>query len=496
MKTQIIQLEQHDDAVSTREKMAWGSSERILLVFPERGRILTRRVDLALLQRHSQALGAQMAMVTAIREVRQNAHDLGIPVFKSVIRAQKGTWRSSSEQWPKFKPRPALRLVSDDFRKPRTTPARELSAYERLIVFGLGVLAVLALGLFLLPGATISLAPVAQMQQIRLEIWADPAVLSPSFTGSIPAAKISVEVEGAQTVPSSGHTLTPVQAATGEVTFTNLSDRDVIVPAGTIVRTQDDPPVRFETQIAIALAGTGQVQVTTPVRALDAGAVGNVAAGEIVAIEGSAGPFLLVTNQEKMSGGADQFIPAPGQDDHADARQQLLDALTRQAESEMKAQLPAETFLLTPTLSMQAIKLEDRQPGEGQPGEQLTVKISASFRAWYIYADDIRSAATLALDANMLEGHRALPDTLRIVLEGQPITRGDSAGFRIRAERQVMVNWSPDEVAHLARGKSLTAAARAIQESLGLIEAPKIDIWPQWWPRLPDIPFRIHVQAP
>src|SRR5512134_1278429 len=92
MKTHIIQLEQYDDIVSARDKMSWAKGDRILMVWPERGRVLYRRLDLALLQRQSQAQGAQLALVTQDPEVRYFAPRLGIPVFKSLRKAQRAAW--------------------------------------------------------------------------------------------------------------------------------------------------------------------------------------------------------------------------------------------------------------------------------------------------------------------------------------------------------------------------------------------------------------------
>ena len=74
MKTQIIQLEAHDDIVSTRDKMGWSQTSRIVLVWPNKGKILDRRLDLVLLQRHSMLLGAQLALVTQEEEILFHAH--------------------------------------------------------------------------------------------------------------------------------------------------------------------------------------------------------------------------------------------------------------------------------------------------------------------------------------------------------------------------------------------------------------------------------------
>ena len=83
MKTQIIQLEPHDDVISTRDKMGWDKAGRILLVWPDRGQVLNRPLDLVLLQRYSATLGAQLALVSTDPQVHQEAAALGLPVFKA-----------------------------------------------------------------------------------------------------------------------------------------------------------------------------------------------------------------------------------------------------------------------------------------------------------------------------------------------------------------------------------------------------------------------------
>ncbi len=93
MKTQIIQLEAHDDAISVRDKMGWSQAGRVVLVWPTRGRLLNHRLDLVLILRHSQSLGVQIALVTKDPEVRFQARSLGIPIYKTVRQAQAARWR-------------------------------------------------------------------------------------------------------------------------------------------------------------------------------------------------------------------------------------------------------------------------------------------------------------------------------------------------------------------------------------------------------------------
>jgi hypothetical protein len=496
MKTHIIQLERHDDAISTRDKMMWGSSSRILLVFPEKGSILTRRVDLVLLQRHSTALGAQLALVTTSAIVRQNARDLGIMVFKSVIQAQKSPWRVPLAVRRKFMRRPPQRLALDELRQRLVRPVSRVSVGQRLVVFSIGFAAVLALAFFFLPNASLQLVMAEQEQRLALQIWANPSILAPNLSGGIPAEITKIILEGTETANSTGRIILPNQAATGEVLFVNLTNRDVLVPAGTIVRTQNDPPVRFETQLSLVVkADSGEEGARSPVRAVLSGSGGNVQTGEIVAIEGEVGPLLAVSNPEFTSGGTNQTSPSPNQQDFERARQSLLQRLSQQAEEEMQASTPTGAYLLLPSLQMQAVEFEDRQPEEGQPGDRFKLTMRVAFTAWYITAENIQQAATTALDANMDPGFTPVADTIKIKLMGKPVLRGNGMGYEIEAVRQLKANWSKEEVVRLIRGKDLITAAGLVEDKLLLKSAPHFQMSPHWWPRLPYLPFRIQVGA-
>src|SRR5512133_395778 len=116
MKTQIITLESHDDLISVRDKLSWAKTPRILLVWPKYAKVNLRVLDLKVLQRHADSLGAQLGLVTRRAKVRRDAESLGIPVFVSTTTAQRELWPDSaprSRRIPKT-PRRDLRKVRDD----------------------------------------------------------------------------------------------------------------------------------------------------------------------------------------------------------------------------------------------------------------------------------------------------------------------------------------------------------------------------------------------
>jgi hypothetical protein len=185
VKTQILHLDPHDDFISARDKMGWSKTDRILLVWPARQGVLHRRVDLALIQRHSKTLGAQLALVTLDAEVRYFARELGIPVFKTLGRAQKAAWRPP--RWLRMRPpvlppadghvRPDLAALRDQAHPP--SPAWLNRTAARLGLFLLGLLAYLAIAAALIPGAEVEIDPQTIPQSVTLQVQA-----SQDFPGS------------------------------------------------------------------------------------------------------------------------------------------------------------------------------------------------------------------------------------------------------------------------------------------------------------------------
>ncbi|MBK8617532.1 MAG: hypothetical protein IPN96_10585 [Anaerolineales bacterium] len=86
MKTQIITLESHDDLISVRDKLSWAKTPRILLVWPKYEKVTLRVLDLKVLQRHADSLGAQLGLVTRRANVRRDANRLA---FRSSSRPQR-----------------------------------------------------------------------------------------------------------------------------------------------------------------------------------------------------------------------------------------------------------------------------------------------------------------------------------------------------------------------------------------------------------------------
>lgn len=494
MKTQIIQIEAHDDAISTRDKMEWSQAGRILLVWPERGRVLASRLDLMLVQRRSHALGVQLALVTCDSEVRFHAQQLGIQTFKSIRQAQESRWRHMIR--PRDKDRLAeaapRRLADGQLERPRreTIPP---PTPVRLIFFALGVLALFSIAAVLVPSAKIRLVPQIRSQEVSITVEASKRAKEIGRSGQLPISPLSVMVEGQDEQTTSGSLDVPDKAAGGQVVFTNLTDRSISVPAGTVVSDLSSTQRFTVDKQGTVPAGPGQT-LSLPITALQPGSGGNMPAGAIQAIEGPLGLALSVANVAPTTGGTDLASPAPTDRNRRQLRSRLEATLRQSAMEEIRSGLDQNDVLLDDQLGEPKVLEEIFDPQGLEPASHVRLRMRLEYLASSIRAADQQALATSILDANLPEGYLPVPGSLQVETISAPQWIDSStARWRIRASRSIQAQISDDQAAQLSMGLAPAQAGHQLMDALPLAEAPRIFLFPSWWPRLPLLPFRITI---
>ena len=74
---QVIELEDHDNINTIRDRMLTAQSARVLLVIPWDSPSLRKPVDLQVVQRFGEANGIEVAIVSTEGEIRTAAHEVG-----------------------------------------------------------------------------------------------------------------------------------------------------------------------------------------------------------------------------------------------------------------------------------------------------------------------------------------------------------------------------------------------------------------------------------
>ena len=491
MKTQIITLESHDDLISVRDRMSWAKTPRILLVWPKYEKVTLRQVDLKVLQRHALTLGAQLGLVTRARRVRQDAEALKIPVFESTGQAQRLAWpRIRRKKWLPRAPRKDLReqreqvIAKEDAW--RVYPAVRVGA------FIIGVASVLTLVALFIPRAQVVLHPQSKTQSVVLPVIAGPSIESVFITGSIPARERRVIVEGTQTVVVTGQGVTPQSTARGSVTFRNLTQQAVTIPAGTVVRTVDN--VRFETTRAGEIPAGLDETLDLPVEAVESGRSGNVDLETIVVVEGRLGLSLSVTNPEPLAGGRETPSVQASDADRERAAEALMETLESEARLQLAEEMEAGDVLFGDTFAMSQILSEVYDPPAGAAGTKLTLTMQVEFSTLYADASDLTSLAALALNASIPSGFAAASEELALRPVTEPILNDDGfTRWTLRAQRRIVQQVNPAQVTQIIQGMSARRAQSLLEQSLPLENAPEINLSPSWWPWVPIVPFRISI---
>ena len=83
---QVIELEDHDNIDTIRDRILTADSARVLLVIPWDSPSLRKLVDMQVVARFGEANGIDVAIVSSEGEIRTAAHDAGLPAFRSVER--------------------------------------------------------------------------------------------------------------------------------------------------------------------------------------------------------------------------------------------------------------------------------------------------------------------------------------------------------------------------------------------------------------------------
>jgi hypothetical protein len=495
MRTHVLKLEMHDDVISTCDKMGWSKSRRVLLVWPSQPGVLERKLDLVILQRHARQLGLQLAIVSRIPEIGQQARALGIPVFRTAGEAQRRPWRRGRRR--AFRPRLDLAELTQLRAQARQEVSFQPDRISRLLTFALGVLAVLALVLFFLPAARITLPLSRQQQMLDLPVFASPTLTTVSLSGGIPARQVEVIVEAQQTVPSSGQSVVGLTYATGTVTLTNLNGQSIAVPVGTIVTTISEPVIRFATTRAATLpAGPGQT-VSVPIQALLPGTAGNLPGGAIAAVEGPLGLQMLAANPAALQGGTDRTARMPSAEDYDTLRAELLVSLEQTALTNFTELLGDGQQILPGSLALSEVQSENQLPPVGLPGDQLTLTLRVAYSAWAVRQTDVTLAAQLALDAALPAGYVPGPQPLQWSSLTQPGLGEDGLlHWDVRTQRQIQAVYSENEIITHVLARSPQQAVTWLNASQQLDGPAVVALWPPRWPWMPALPFRIQVDVP
>jgi len=448
-----------------------------------------------------------LALVASDTNIHYYADQLGIPTFSSIRKAEESYWRQSRRERRKQDAKDKViesQIAQSREMRNKSELAKQRDTLHpqpkpwlvhpttRLILFSLGVLGILAIGAILVPSADIQLTPKSQTESILIPVAASLETESVGLSGAVPAREVNVTVEGRGRIAASGSLSIPELIATGKIVFTNLTDQEIKIPTGTIVSTPTEEPIRFIT-LADGMAPPNAESQSVNIQALLPGTESNVRAQTILAIEGPLGLNLTVNNPVRTSGGSFRPAPAPTADDYQRLFAQMLETLHQTALDELNSQVGENVLLLFSDPADYQILEEIYVPAEIQPADEVQLTLRVAFLALVATQSDLELLGAEILRANLPDRFVGQPNTLEIKNQTAPIVFADgTVRWQMQAQWQVGATVEANEAINLALWHSPAESAARLSAQLP-VEAPRITMRPDWWPRLPILPFRVSV---
>ena len=499
MKTQIVYLEPHDDYNSVRDKLNWTQSPRVIIVWPGRGRVLYRRIDLVLLQRYARKLGTQIGLVTLDPDVLHHAEALRIPTFESLELQSEKAWRTRGER--KISKPTSPGEISSFQSKTKQAPEKppQMNLAIRIALFSVGFLAILVLAILLIPQAVITIQPEARdirkTYSIVLDLEQSETVTK---TTQLPARQVQSVLEGQLRLPTTGIAAQPDQPARGEVMFTNLTDQGLAIPAGTTVRTFDPAAPHFVTQARVNLDPENGSQVIVEVVASLPGPEGNVPAEAIQAIDGPLGLSASVSNPNQFTGGSLQVRSAVSTKDFVRVHSELEDNLFAEAHQALLS-LAQEDENLIPGSIRIVETIEERFSNEiGDAADSLELILILEFEGLVYSPDQLRSTMNFVVAEDFSRDENIQPGTLKI-LEIADIVyddAGEEASIDVKISARIFTGIDPRLIRQIVRGKKVSEALEDLNETVPFEEVLSVDISPSWLRRFPFLDMQIQVRYP
>lgn len=508
---EYVQLDKNDDVVTVKDRLSFIRGRRVLLIWPEEGTTLNRRLDLVMVQREADRRAIQLSLVTHDTEVIAHAKDLNISTFETIRASERGRWKRGRKKVfipryhkPSHEPDPE-ELKSVASRIPKRNPQRSQVRYllERLVILSLliGVIGITAY--IVLPSATVKLTLQEQEISATVNITADTSVQSVDISNRIiPAQVIRATVETTATVPTTGIQSLDSAPAIGVVTFTNETDTPIDIPANTTLSTSAGTPILFRTISSTTIpSGVGQ-RVDIDVEALQSatGDIGNVEAGMINTLIGPLDDAVTVINLAPTTGGENRSINVVTSDDMLGLLNSVRVQLQSLAYGEIGTRITDNQLII-----IESIKIDEERNdwttythdvGDATDSVSLTMRAVVSAM---VVDDRFGRQITLAELSSQLESGKSIQPESTTYTRG-PIISQDSATqvtFTATSTAQTVQQFDASRLQQQLAGLSLADAQRLLDTQISTITAnpPQITISPQGFSQMPILPIRIDIQV-
>lgn len=482
----VIDLGGDATILDAARRLATVESPDVVLLVPSGAPLTRNAVFLEALQRR--AGDRRVVLVSPEARARSLAASVHMKAFSSISALDRHELDATEHLSN------ARRAVMSTMAR-RAVPRRGSSPLRALAVF-LSLLTATGILLAVVgPSATIVIAATpTPLGPFEYDLRAGPS-------GDISARTLFDDKLTAKTTGTATGSRLDEARATGVERFRNLTTNDIRIPTGTLVQTNDSPPIRFQTteekvlprSTILPIPGVGEALI--PIRAIDFGPQGNVGANRIT--RGSSTEY-LVDNPAPTSGGKADQIPVVTAADYDRAVTQS-DAAVQSAAEQRTVLWKAEAKGTT-VYGVVARRTGVLTPAGDVVGKELTkdkptfeISVTGSATAYAVTGDEPKTTAIAKLRLELGSG-MDLDEKSPVVNEviGARV-EADGVRWRVRAEGKQVPQPKKAQMTAALAGREYEYAG-PLAEQLGF-KLRSITPWPEWWPRLPVLDSRITIEV-
>lgn len=526
--SEILRIESDATAEAVRRRLARMDGEQVAVVLPNGWGELNSIPRLRLIQRQAVARNQQIALVTHDLSTRQAAQQLGIPVYGNEAGLAGRTWRMTPAS-PVVDPRqpaaglphpPAWRTAEGaatgkaqaaivsrpSLHRSRQQRIRAAEVWRRptpfwlqlagYIFVGLFLLAVLAaFAVYVLPAATVTVVPGQRQVEAPVTLTASPDVEAVDIQGRLlPGRLMETYIELTGTIATSGSEQTAQGKAVGQVVFTNQTNREVRIPAGTIVSTSTGTRSDFITTAEITVPAPQGSQVTASIEAVEEGVQGNARANTITTVSGALRTQVGVTNPGATGGGQSALVRVVKQVD----KDTLFEQINAQAKSEAFARLKPElrpNEWLSESSIQTFVVAQFFDHFNDEPADELNLTLRVLVQGVAVDQETAREIALVALQEAVPERGKLVADSIQFLVDPNSTVSDRSVRFTIVGQGNYVIpidNW---ELRSAVAGLSTQEATTLLQEQWLLQQPPEFYVDPDWFGTLPRFGSRIQVRV-
>ncbi|MCX6044069.1 MAG: baseplate J/gp47 family protein [Chloroflexi bacterium] len=523
--TEILPIDPDATIEGVRRQLAQVRTDHVALALPVGWTELDNVARMRLLQRQAQIQRCHLGLITRDETTRKAADQLGIPVFFHTSDVNRRTWRmhpplplihsrnpaAALPEPPTWRPRrgraetivdqmaqPTAHLIRQ--RRIRSEASRQaaLPTWLRLV----GVIAVLSLtvlflamfAFYVLPAATITLAPGREPVTVTVPLTANPNLSEPDLDNNqLPARLIQTSIEQVGKMPTTGRQQKAVDKAQGTVVFSNLGGTQVFIPAGSTVSTSTGTPILFRTTADTGLEARVGARASAPIEAVEPGIEGNVRANTINTVEGALRYRIGVSNPDAtVSGGSEQVLVVT-QADRDNLLEQLKKEVATKAYGILKGELKAGEWL--PEESLQTfVDSSNYSQFNDEQASELTLTLRSLVRGVAVDEASTRRVLFASTQRQIPQQGKLVADSLTTLRAPGITIDGDNVEFTVTVKAQYVVPIDPADVRKLAVGGTPKTVIEALQKRWPLERVPEIYQDPAWLKTLPILNNRIQVR--